>query len=218
MTRPRPSGPAARHQLFEAVAQATVVEVCGPFLDLAARLAVEWDGLPDGLPAHLLRLTDGPEPDRVPVPGPRGAEPTAAPLHPNASLRAEWDRGRIDRWDGRLRRRPQAEAEREHGVRTLVWLAQNHALLHLIDDARERFTEVIGVRSRISVTELAARYGPRAEMELGAMWRAHLQGHVRLGQPEADRLRTLRASRNKLAHRTALDNTSLEALVHVLCS
>ncbi|WP_426368137.1 hypothetical protein [Streptomyces sp. E-08] len=39
--------------------QATVVEVCGPFLDLAARLAVKWDGLPDGLPAHLLRLTAG---------------------------------------------------------------------------------------------------------------------------------------------------------------
>lgn len=220
MTRPRPSGPAARHQLLEAVAQATVVEVCGPFLDLAARLAVEWDGLPDGLPAHLLRLTAGPDPGPVPVPvpGPRGAEPTAAPLHPNASLRAEWDRGTLDRWDGRLRRRPGGGAEREHSVRTRIWLAQNHALLPLLDEAREQFTEVIGVRSRISATELAALYGPRAEMELGAMWRAHVQGHVRLSRPEADRLRTLRAARNKLAHRTALDNTALEALVHVLCS
>ncbi|MFF8694424.1 hypothetical protein ACF08W_19700 [Streptomyces sp. NPDC015144] len=218
MTRPRPSGPAARHQLFEAVAQATVVEVCGPFLDLAARLAVEWDGLPDGLPAHLLRLTTGPEPGRIPVPGPRTTEPTAAPLHPNASLRPEWDQGTLDRWDGRLRRRPDSGTEHEHSVRTRIWLAQNHALLPLLDEAREQFTEVIKVRSRIRRTELVALYGPQAEMELGAMWRAHLQGHVRLSQPEADRLRTLRASRNKLAHRTALDNTALEALVHVLCS
>lgn len=152
------------------------------------------------------------------MPGPRNAEPTAAPLHPNAALRAEWDRGTLDRWDGRLRRRPDGGAEREHSVRTRIWLAQNHALLPLLDEAREQFTEVIGVRSRISGTELAALYGPRAEMELGAMWRAHVQGHVRLSRPEADRLRTLRASRNKLAHRTALDNAALEALVRVLCS
>ncbi|MDH6539746.1 hypothetical protein [Streptomyces sp. SPB4] len=218
MTRPRPSGPAARHQLLEAVAQATVVEVCGPFLDLAARLAVEWDGLPDGLPAQLLRLTAGPEPDRVPVPGPRSTEPTGAPLHPNASLRPEWDRGALDRWDGRLRRRPDSGAESERSVRTRIWLAQNHALLPLLDEAREQFTEVIGIRSRISGPELAALYGRRAEMELGAMWHAHMQGHARLSQPEADRLRTLRACRNKLAHRTALDNTALKALVHVLCS
>ncbi|MFJ9642179.1 hypothetical protein ACWEPM_08850 [Streptomyces sp. NPDC004244] len=218
MARPRPTGPAARHQLLEAVAQATVVEVCGPFLDLAARLAVEWDGLPDGLPAQLHRLTAGPSPDRTPLPGPRTTEPTAAPLHPNASLRPEWNRGTLDRWDGRLRRRPAGGAEHEHSVRTRIWLAQNHALLPLLDEAREQFTEVIGVRSRLPGTELVARYGRRAEMELGAMWRAHLQGHVRLSQPEADRLRTLWTSRNKLAHRTALDNTALDSLVHVLCS
>ncbi|MFD0265773.1 hypothetical protein ACFVGY_04140 [Streptomyces sp. NPDC127106] len=218
MARPRPSGPAARHQLLEAVAQATVVEVCGPFLDLAEQLAVEWDGLPDGLPAQLRRLTAGPVPDRIPVPGPRRTEPTSALLHPNASLRHEWNAGTLDRWDGRLRRRPDGGAEQEHSVRTRVWLAQNHALLPLLDEAREQFTEVIRVRSRLPGTELAALYGRRAEMELGAMWRAHVQGHVRLTQPEADRLRTLWTSRNKLAHRTALDNTALESLVHVLCS
>jgi hypothetical protein len=55
-------------------------------------------------------------------------------------------------------------------------------------------------------------------MELGAMWRAHLQGHVRLTQPEANRLRTLWLSRNKLAHRDVLDDTALNALVRALCS
>ncbi|MCX4529153.1 hypothetical protein [Streptomyces sp. NPDC012746] len=218
MARPRPSGPAARHQLLEAVAQATVVEVCGPFLDLAARLAVEWDGLPDSLPSQLRLLTAGPVPDPIPVPGPRKTEPTAALLHPNASLRPEWNLGTLDRWDGRLRRRPDGAGEHEHSVRARIWLAQNHALLPLLDEAREQFTEVIGVRSRLPATELAVLYGQRAEMELGAMWRAHLQGHVRLTQPEADRLRTLWMSRNKLAHRTTLDNSALEALVHVLCS
>ncbi|WP_327256577.1 hypothetical protein [Streptomyces sp. NBC_01244] len=230
MARPLPSGPAARHQLLEAVAQATVVEVCGPFLDLAARLAVEWDGLPDSLPAQLRLLTGGRVPERtagperssVPgptsVPEPRRSEPIAALLHPNASLRPEWDLGRLDRWDGRLRHRPGGAAEHEHSVRTRIWLAQNHALLPLLDEAREQFTEVIGVRSRLPRPELAALYGQQAEMELGVMWHAHLQGHVRLTQPEANRLRTLRVSRNKLAHRTALDNTALEGLVHVLCS
>ncbi|MFF8535723.1 hypothetical protein ACF07B_27880 [Streptomyces sp. NPDC015532] len=218
MARPRPSGPAARHQLLEAVAQATVVEVCGPFLDLAERLAVEWDGLPDGLPAQLLRLTGGPVPDRVAVPGPRRREPTTALLHPNAALRPEWNLGTLDRWDGRLRRRPDGGSEHEHSVRTRIWLAQNHALLPLLDEAREQFAEVIGVRSRVSRSELAALYGRQAEMELGAMWRAHLQGHVRLTQPEADRLRTLWRSRNKLAHRDVLDDAALKALVHVLCS
>ncbi|RZU18075.1 hypothetical protein EV567_2997 [Streptomyces sp. BK239] len=218
MARPCPSGPAARRQLLEAVAQATVVEVCGPFLDLAARLAVEWDGLPDSLPAQLGRLTAGPVADRSPVPGPRRREPTAAPPHPNPSLRAEWDLGTLDRWEGRLRRRPGGAADHEHSVRTRVWLAQNHALLPLLDEAREQFTEVIRARSRVSATELAALYGRRAEMELGAMWRAHLQGHVRLTLAEADRLRTLWMSRNKLAHRTALDNAALESLIHVLCS
>ncbi|MEU0672241.1 hypothetical protein ABZ330_05020 [Streptomyces sp. NPDC006172] len=218
MARPCPSGPAARHQLLEAVAQATVVEVCGPFLDLAARLAVEWDGLPDSLPAQLRRLTAGPVADRSPVPGPRRAEPTAAPPHPNASLRTEWNLGTLDRWEGRLRRRPDGAADHERSVRTRIWLAQNHALLPLLDEAREQFTAVIQARSRISASEFAALYGRRAEMELGAMWRAHLQGHVRLTRAEADRLRTLWRSRNKLAHRTVLDNAALEALIHVLCS
>ncbi|WP_329298309.1 hypothetical protein OG410_06910 [Streptomyces sp. NBC_00659] len=218
MARPRLSGPAARHQLLEAVAQATVVEVCGPFLDLAERLAVEWDGLPDSLPTQLLRLTAGPAPDRVPVPGPRSTEPTTALLHPNAALRPEWNLGTLDRWDGRLRRRPDGGSDHEHSVRTRIWLAQNHALLPLLDEAREQFAEVIGNRSRVSGNELTALYGRQAEMELGAMWRAHLQGHVRLTQPEADRLRTLWLSRNKLAHRDVLDDAALNALVHVLCS
>ncbi|MFJ9742285.1 hypothetical protein [Streptomyces sp. NPDC101166] len=218
MSRPCPSGPAARHQLLEAVAQATIVEVCGPFLDLAARLAVEWDGLPDSLPAQLHRLTAGPVADRSPVPGPRRTEPTAATPYPNASLRTEWNLGTCDRWEGRLRRRPGGAAEQEHNVRTRIWLAQNHALLPLLDEAREQFTDVIRARSRVPATELAALYGRRTEMELGAMWRAHLQGHVRLTRAEADRLRTLWMSRNKLAHRTALDNAALEALIHVLCS
>ncbi|MFG2115642.1 hypothetical protein ACGFRB_23945 [Streptomyces sp. NPDC048718] len=223
MARSRPAGPAARHQLLEAVAQATVVEVCGPFLDLAERLAVGWDGLPDGLPALLRRIVGGPAPDLapsvpVPVPGPRPAEPTVSVLHPSASLRPEWNRGALDRWDGRLRRRPDGGADHEHRVRTRIWLAQNHALLPLIDEAREQFTGVIRGRSRVSGTEFTALYGRPAEMELGAMWRAHRQGHVRLTRTEADRLRTLWMSRNKLAHRTALDNTALEALVRVLCS
>ncbi|MEU8774916.1 hypothetical protein [Streptomyces sp. NPDC048606] len=222
MSRPRPPGPAARHQLLEAVAQATVVEVCGPFLDLAERLAVEWDGLPDGLPERLRRLVApaAPVSGTASVPGPREAEPAAA-LHPNAALRPAWNLGALDRWDGRLRRRPDAPDGHEDGadgVRTGIWLAQNHALLPLLDTARERFTHVIVVRSRLRGAELVALYGRSADMELGAMWGAHLQGHVRLTRPEADRLRTLWSSRNKLAHRTPLDNRALAALVDVLCS
>ncbi|MGW7428894.1 hypothetical protein ACWGIN_05020 [Streptomyces sp. NPDC054861] len=217
MARPRPAGPAARHQLLEAVAQATVVEVCGPFLELAARLAVAWDGLPDSLPAQLRQLTVGSIPDGIPAPRGRRTEPTAAPLHPSASLRPEWDRGTLERWDGRLRRLPDGGAEHDHAVRTRIWLAQNHALLPLLDEAREKFTEVISAGSRLPQAEFAALYGRGSEMELGPMWRAYLQGHARLTQTEADHLRTLWQSRNKLAHRTALNDTALKALVRVLC-
>jgi hypothetical protein len=217
MARPRPAGPAAGHQLLEAVAQATVVELCGPFLDLAARLAVEWDGLPDGLAALLRRLTPGSVPDRIPIPKSRHTETSVAPPHPSASLRPEWDLGALDRWDGRLRRVPDGGAEHDHIVRTRIWLAQNHALLPLLDEAREQFTRVISAKSRLPRTEFTALYGWGAAMELGPMWRAYLQGHARLTQSEADRLRTLWQSRNKLAHRTALDDTALKALVRVLC-
>ncbi|WP_284574250.1 hypothetical protein [Streptomyces sp. 2P-4] len=257
MARPPAAGRAARHQLLEAVAQATVVEVCGPFLDLAERLAAEWDGSPDTLPPQLRRLLcdEGllpgvPDPDdgRT-VPAPRGPAPGAALPAPAGALREDWDRGLADRWDGRLRHWPGAAARRdprtqetgapvwdwewEHGVRTRIWLAQNTALLPLLDEAREAFTEVIRSRSRLPLPDLAARYGPRrdgvpgprpgtaaapgsaaalAGMELGDMWRAHIQGDARLSQPEADRLRTLWRSRNSLSHREALDSPRLEGL------
>ncbi|RSS84761.1 hypothetical protein EF903_23185 [Streptomyces sp. WAC05292] len=258
MARPPAGGRAARHQLLEAVAQATVVEVCGPFLDLAERLAAEWDGRPDTLPPQLHRLLS----DEGLLPGAREADdavrslpaqrrpaPGAALPAPAGALREDWDRGLADRWDGRLRHWPGAAArpdprtretgapkwdwEWEHGVRTRIWLAQNTALLPLLDEAREAFTEVVRGRSRLPLPELAARYGPRrdgapgprpgtaaapasaaalAGMELGDMWRAYVQGAARLSQPEADRLRTLWRSRNSLSHREALDSPRLERL------
>ncbi|GGT24623.1 hypothetical protein GCM10010286_57510 [Streptomyces toxytricini] len=258
MARPPAAGRAARHQLLEAVAQATVVEVCGPFLDLAERLAAEWDGRPDTLPPQLYRLlcddgllpgaADADDAART-VPAARRPAPGAALPAPVGALREDWDGGLADRWDGRLRHWPGTAAGRdprtgeagtpewdwewERGVRTRIWLAQNTALLPLLDEAREAFTEVIRSRSRLPLPDLAARYGPRrdgvpgprpgttgapgsaaalAGMELGDMWRAYLQGDTRLSQPEADRLRTLWRSRNSLSHREALDSNRLEHL------
>lgn len=105
-------------RLREAVAQATVVEVRGPFLDLAERLAVEWDGLPDGLPSQLLRLTAGPAPDRVPVPRPSedGADHSPAPSERRPAPRMEPGHARQV---GRAavppsRRRERSRAQRAH--------------------------------------------------------------------------------------------------------
>ncbi|MDX2680009.1 hypothetical protein [Streptomyces soliscabiei] len=112
-----------------------------------------------------------------------------------------------------------------------VWLAQNHVLLPLLDDARDQFTTTVRLRARVPLARLAQDYGPRLEpaaapepadsavamMELGAMWSAHCDGVITLSPAERRRLRVLREARNRLAHRVPLDGDRLRRLVEELC-
>lgn len=246
--RPSRPGPAAHRRLLEFVTQATIVEVCGPFLDVAAELAAGWDGVPESLPEALLRAVGaaGPGADTAsgsasasggvgyPVLG-RSDRAGSSVQQPDMAIRPAWNAGQVDAWDGQLRYDPRRELGREHEdtLRKRVWLAQNRALLPLLDDAREDFTEVIRVRSRLPLAQLAERYRSRpvggvvvpvaestarglSGLELGAMWGAHVNADVSLKRTEAERLRVFWDARNRLAHRTPLDAPRLDRLARAL--
>ncbi|MDH6123194.1 hypothetical protein [Kitasatospora sp. GP82] len=233
VSRPPRTGLARHQQLLEAVVQATITEVSGPFLDVAAALASHWNGSPETL-LDALRLTvaDTAVEDTAP---PKWHERVGGPGHrPDQVVLTPWSAGIVDNWDGHLRRHPAHDLAHRHIVATRVWLAQHHALLPRLDDAREEFTDVVRRRARIPLSRLAEQYGPRpvggsadpdtatdtglvlTAMELGAMWGAHLNGHIALNEVERRRLRTLWRSRNRLAHRTPLDEAQLHQLVSVL--
>ncbi|EKX64217.1 hypothetical protein Sipo8835_05315 [Streptomyces ipomoeae] len=215
LARPPLASPTERGHLHEAVAQATITEVCGPFLIIAAALASRWDdGSPESLSSALHDvIADLPGPAAIP---PQRAEGTRHPgRRPDERLLAAWNAGTVDSWDGRLRRHPGYDLMHEQAVAARVWLAQNHVLLPLLDDARDQFTTTVRLRARVPLARLAQDYGPRLEpgaapepadsavamMELGAMWSAHCDGAITLSSSERRRLRILREARNLLAHR-----------------
>ncbi|MEU5579921.1 hypothetical protein ABZ791_17105 [Streptomyces huasconensis] len=231
LARPPLVSATERGHLHEAVIQATITEVCGPFLDIAAALASRWDdGRPETLTSALHDvLADLPGPAVVP---PQRTEGTRHPgRRPDDRLLAAWNAGTVDSWDGRLRRHPGCDLAHERAVAARIWLAQNHVLLPLLDDARDQFTTTVRARARVPLARLAQDYGPRREsgtasepaasavsmMELGAMWSAHCDGVITLVPAERRRLRILREARNRLAHRAPLDGDRLGHLVEELC-
>ncbi|MFP8959958.1 hypothetical protein ACLIYP_05185 [Streptomyces nanhaiensis] len=231
LARPPLKSALDRHHLYESVTQATITEVCGPFLDVAAALATRWqDGRPETLPDALRDvLADSPVPDGDLL---GAAEGTRKPArHPDESLLPAWNAAIVDSWEGRLRHHPGHDLQREHAVASRIWLAQNQVLLPLLDDARERFAATVRSRARISLQRLAEEYCPRRgpdaitespgalieTMELGAMWGAHRDGAIALTFRERRHLRTLREARNLLAHRTPLDGDQLHRLIMELC-
>ncbi|WP_335940758.1 hypothetical protein [Streptomyces sp. PTD5-9] len=230
LARPLLASVTERRQLREAVTQATITEVCGPFLDVAAALAGRWNGSPEALTSALRGvIADLPGPAVVP---PQRAENARHPGHrPDERLLAAWNAGAVDSWDGRFRRHPSYDLTHDQAVSAHVWLAQNHVLLPLLDDAREQFTATVRLRTRVPPARLAQDYGPRREpgtapeptdsalsmLELGAMWSAHCDGALALTPAERRRLRTLREARNLLAHRTPLDGPRLQRLLEELC-
>ncbi|MCZ2526186.1 hypothetical protein [Streptomyces sp. HB2AG] len=217
-----------RQHLYESIVQATVTEVCGPFLDVAAALAARWqDGRPETLPDALHDvLADSPVPDGGLPETTEGARNPAR--RPAESLLPAWNAAAVDSWEGRLRHHPGHDLQREHAVASRVWLAQNQVLLPLLDEARERFAATVRSRARIPLQQLAEEYCSRRgtdavvtespdslieTMELGAMWGAHRDGATALTPKERRHLRVLREARNLLAHRTPLDGDRLHRLI-----
>ncbi|MGY5059233.1 hypothetical protein ACWDFR_35090 [Streptomyces sp. 900105755] len=232
LARPPVNSAVDRHHLQESVTQATITEICGPFLDVAAALAARWkDGRLETLSAALHDVISVfPVPAEV-IP-PRRAEGTRNPgQRPNEGLLSAWNAVAVDSWDGRLRHHPCQDLNHEHVVAARVWLAQNHVLLPLLDDARERFAATVRLRARVPLPRLAEEYGPRRDpeaapeppgdlvdtLELGAMWGAYRDGAIALTPRERHRLRNLRDARNLLAHRTPLDGDQLHHLIEELC-
>ncbi|MGA5111923.1 hypothetical protein [Streptomyces pseudogriseolus] len=231
LSRPPLDSSNARKQLFEAVAQATITEICGPFLDIASALAARWaDGIPETLTDALHDVMEA-------GPAPEASFLSDQPLargpgtHPDESLLPAWNAASVESWDGRLRRHPAHFLDNEHAMASQVWLAQNHVLLPLLDASRERFSDVVRANARIPLQRLAGQYGPRrapdeggvppstliATMEVGAMWGAFRDGAIALTQRDRRHLRILRDARNRLAHRTPLDGEGLQTLIKELC-
>jgi hypothetical protein len=231
LSRPPLDSPIARKQLFEAVAQATITEICGPFLDIASALAARWaDGCPETLSDALHDVIEaGPAPEASLLSDQPLARGPGA--HPDETLLPAWNAAAVESWDGRLRRHPAHFLDNEHAMASQVWLAQNHVLLPLLDALRERFTDVVRANARIPLQRLAEQYGPRRDpdeggvppstlietMEVGAMWGAFRDGAIALTQRNRRHLRILRDARNRLAHRTPLDGEGLQTLIKELC-
>lgn len=231
VNRPPAHGSAGCQQLLEAVIQATIVELCGPFLDVAAALAEIWDGSSARLVDALNQAVAETVIDDL---GPlRRREGAGSPGHRPSHWELElWSSGLVDNWDGHVRCHPACDLAQGHAVTTRVWLAQHQALLPRLDDAREDFAEVVRRRSRIPIPQLTNQYGHQrgsrtptgmsgeggadvtlTAMELGSMWGAHVNKDIILNKDERRRLRILWESRNRLAHRTPLDESRLRDLV-----
>ncbi|MBS2963576.1 hypothetical protein KGA66_10995 [Actinocrinis puniceicyclus] len=228
VNRPPTTGMVGRQQLLEAVVQATVTELSGPFLEVAAELA-GWDGNPETLLEALRRAVSKTAEGDAVLPD-RGDCPAGGNRPAQLALLA-WSGGLIDSWDGRVRWHPAYDLADPRTISTRVWLAQHHALLPRLDEVREDFTDVVRRRARIPLARLDEKYGPRSfgaptdpatgsgtgrtltAMELGSMWGANLNGHIALNEVERRRLRVLWQSRNRLAHRIPLDAAQLHQLI-----
>ncbi|MEU2114068.1 hypothetical protein ABZ567_00120 [Streptomyces sp. NPDC016459] len=196
-----------RERIRRAVRTETVVEICGPDLDLARLLALEWDGS-----QHTPGAALGSCLARTPVPGPAGCPPLrriGALLRPGAELRQAWASGAVVSWEGRLRAHvavwhPAAPtagpgaADVRARLDAPVSQAQQRVLSPWIEEARQRLAvRALGHLNR-PVAALVADYADRppahlgaaperafVELQVGELLRAHVSGALAL--PRATR-------------------------------
>ncbi|MDP9948467.1 MULTISPECIES: hypothetical protein [Streptomyces] len=221
------SGERVRRQLTAE----TVVEICGPDLELARGLALGWDGQQRTLDAALRRcLAAGP-----PVTGGTAEAPArmGARRRPGTDVREAWSGGAIAAWEGRLRPHPgtwypvgpaaELTGDARARLAALIAQAQQRVVLPWIEEARQR----LAVRSLShlkrpveSVVEdyierpaLHLRDRPERaflEIQVGELLHAHRQGAVALPGHEAQLLRLLVKVRNILSHRSVLHDATLK--------
>ncbi|WP_406192904.1 hypothetical protein OH807_01785 [Kitasatospora sp. NBC_01560] len=216
-----------RTRIGEAVTQATIVEVCGPYLEFAAALAAGWQGQPETLRAALSAVC-GTDPVRVPAPR-NPAHRTGALAHqPPDALRARWNNGTIDAWDGHLRVHPAALCSTDSGTELdkLLWVAQSRTLLPLIDDARDALVAQVLPTATEPPRQLVDWYcSDRAEtgntstddrlqaIELGPLLKAKTNRHLTFTMAQNATLVTLHDARNRLSHRRHLPGKTLDHLI-----
>ncbi|MER8045203.1 hypothetical protein [Streptomyces sp. NPDC094032] len=226
-------------RIRRAVRAETIVEVCGPDLDLARRLVQEWDGTQDTLEVVLERCLaagpgsrpDCPRLDRV------GALP-----RPGPDLRLAWAGDAIVSWEGRLRLHvaswhpagdggPAALPREESRTRltALISQAQQRVLVPWIEEARQRVAvRALGHLTRPPWT-VVSQYADRPpaildtmperaflELQVGELLKAYRGGALALPTDDARLLRLLVTSRNVLAHRSVLYDRTLDELCAAL--
>jgi hypothetical protein len=223
-----------RERIHRALRTETVVEICGPDLELARSLALEWDGSQHTLGAALGRCLA-----RTPVPDPADCPPLrriGALLRPGAELRQAWAAGAVVSWEGRLRAHvavwhpatPTAgpgDADARARLTALVSQAQQRVLAPWIEEARQRLAaRALGHLNR-PVAALVADHADRPpahlgaaperaflELQVGELLRAHVSGALALPPDDARLLRLLVTARNVLAHRSVLYDRTLDEL------
>ncbi|MEU4033264.1 hypothetical protein [Streptomyces collinus] len=205
----------------------TVVQAAGPDLELAVKLADTWNGKIKYLASALRKCCTDPTSHGAYGRATSGA--AYAPL-PEQGLREAWSAGLVDSWEGQIRRSPRSGVATHGGseLDKLVWQAQNRVLLPLIDDVRLGFIELlprIAVRGIARLVDTYVRQSLRgangsaadlASMELGELYDAAVHRDIDLTEVQFRQLRTLRWARNKLAHRTPLDDALLRDLLEAL--
>ncbi|MFE0653329.1 hypothetical protein ACFVZH_32650 [Streptomyces sp. NPDC059534] len=220
-----------------AVRSETVVEICGPDLELARLLVLEWDGAQHTLAGTLgrcLAATGGPTPGECPP-----LRRIGALARPGAELRQAWARGAVVSWEGRLRHHvsvwhPAAPADGTAAVPTadgrarlaaLVSQAQQRVLNPWIEEARQRLAaRALGHLGR-PVAAVVADHADRPpaypgadperaflELQVGELLGAHISGALALPPDDARLLRLLVMARNVLSHRSVLYDRTLDDL------
>ncbi|MFD7573964.1 hypothetical protein ACFV6U_26165 [Streptomyces sp. NPDC059810] len=223
-------------RIRRAVRSETVVEICGPDLELARLLALEWDGAQHTLGTALGRCLA-----TTPAPVPSDCPPLrriGALLRPGAELRQAWAAGAVVSWEGRLRAHvgvwhpaappvgpPPPDGDVRARLTALVSQAQQRVLAPWIEEARQRLAvRALGHLHR-PVATLVADYADRPpaylagdperaflELQVGELLRAHASGALALPPRDAGLLRLLVTTRNVLAHRSVLYDRTLDEL------
>ena len=192
------------------VASEVLIEVAGPDLVLAARLARSWDGRRDS----LADLVDTGEEWAAA----RALRSVRAATRPPNEVRDLWNAGMADLWDGKVRISPRAGSA---DLANLVWRGQHRALGPVVDDGRARLAEVVHRRASMAViAEITRQNGDDSAaapvLELGGMAWAVATRRVRLSVPDRDLLMCLRDTRNLLAHVCALSDAEIDRVERVL--
>ncbi|MFI9116936.1 hypothetical protein [Streptomyces venezuelae] len=224
-------------RIRRAVRSETVVEICGPDLELARLLALEWDGAQHTLGAAVGRCLAA-----APAPVPSACPPLrriGALLRPGPELRQAWAAGAVVSWEGRLRAhvgvwhpaapadgpQPAPDGDVRARLTALVSQAQQRVLAPWIEEARQRLAvRALGHLNR-PVATLVADYADRPpaylggdperaflELQVGELLRAHVSGALALPPRDAALLRLLVTTRNVLAHRSVLYDRTLDEL------